>query len=88
MTVISECVCLQVVFVSCIPHNSRRDWSIYFDFVALPINNITLHFLMLLVCFHFIVRQQQKLSSLFTQKTMEVEPEKHEDGLDKDDSEA
>ena len=43
---------------------------------------------MLLVCFHFIVRQQQKLSSLFTQKTMEVEPEKHEDGLDKDDSEA
>ena len=43
---------------------------------------------MLLVCFHFIVRQQQKLSSLFTQKTMEVEPEKHEDKLDKDDSEA
>ena len=38
MTVISECVCLQVVFVSGIPHNSRRDWSIYFDFVALPIN--------------------------------------------------
>ena len=38
MTVISECVCLQVVFVSGISHNSRRDWSIYFDFVALPIN--------------------------------------------------
>ena len=38
MTVISECVCLQFVFVSGIPHNSRRDWSIYFDFVALPIN--------------------------------------------------
>ena len=43
---------------------------------------------MLLVCFHFIVKQQQKLRALSTQKTMEVEPEKHEDGLDKDDSEA
>ena len=88
MTVISECVCLQFVFVSGIPHNSRRDWSIYFDFVALQINYTSLILLMLLVCFHFIVRQQQKLSSLFTQKTMEVEPEKHEDRLDKDDSEA
>ena len=89
MTVISECVCLQVVFVSGIPHNSRRDWSIHFDFIALLINSRFI-LLMLLVCFHFIVKQQQKLSSLslFMQKTMEVEPEKHEDGLDKDDSEA
>ena len=55
---------------------------------SLLCRSITLHLLMLLVCFHFIVRQQQKLSSLFTQKTMEVEPEKHEDRLDKDDSEA
>ena len=39
MTVISECTCLRVVFVSGIPHNSRRDWSIYFNFVALPINS-------------------------------------------------
>ena len=86
MTVISECVCLQFVFVSGIPHNSRRDWSIYFDFVALPINYTS--FVDVVGRFHFIVRQQQKLSSLFTQKTMEVEPEKHEDRLDKDDSEA
>ena len=32
------------------------------------------------------MKQQQKLSSFFTQKRMAVEPEieKHEDGLDKD----
>ena len=40
---------------------------------------------MLLVCFRFIVKQKQKLRSLFTQKIMEVEPE---DRLDMDDSEA
>ena len=52
-------------------------------------DQLTFHLLMLLVCFHFIVKQQQKLSSLFTQKTIiEVEPGKHEDGLDKDHSEA
>ena len=51
-------------------------------------DQLTFHLLMLLVCFHFIVKQQQKLSSLFTQKAIEVEPEKHEDGLDKDHSEA
>ena len=50
-------------------------------------DQLTFHLLMLLVCLHFIVKQQQKLSSLFTQKTIEVGPEKHEDGLDKDGSE-
>jgi len=34
------------------------------------------------------MKQQQKLSSFFTQKRMAVEPEKHEDGLDKDGGEA
>ena len=39
MTVSSDCMCLRVVFVSGIPRNSRRDWSIHFDFFALPINS-------------------------------------------------
>ena len=34
------------------------------------------------------MKQQQKLSSFLTQKRMAVEPEKHEDGLDKDGGEA
>ena len=34
------------------------------------------------------MKQQQKLSSCFTQKRMVVEPEKHEDELDKDGGEA
>lgn len=42
-----------------------------------------------LVCsvfFHFIMKQ--KLSSFFYTEAMVVEPEKHEDGLDKDGSKA
>ena len=34
------------------------------------------------------MKQQQKLSSFFTQKRMTVEPEKHEDELDRDGGEA
>ena len=34
------------------------------------------------------MKQQQKLSLFFTLKKWAVEPEKHEDGLDKDGSEA
>lgn len=44
-----------------------------------------------LVCsvfFHFIIKQQQKLSSFFYTEAMVVEPGKHEDGLDKDGSKA
>ena len=44
-----------------------------------------------LVCpffFHFIMKRQQKLSSFFYTEAMVVEPEKHEDGLDKDGSKA
>ena len=39
-------------------------------------------------CFHFIMKQQQKLSSFFTQKRMGVQPQKHEDQPDKDGGEA
>ena len=41
-----------------------------------------------LFCCRFIIKQQQKLTSFFTLKKMTVEPEKHEDGLDKDGGEA
>ena len=34
------------------------------------------------------MKQPQKLSSFFTPKRMAVEPEKHEDGLDKDGGDA
>ena len=38
--------------------------------------------------FRFIMKRQRTLSSFFTPKRMPVEPEKHEDGLDKDGGEA
>ena len=80
-------VCAYNLFLCQAFHTIPGETGAYIS-TSLLCRSITLHLLMLLVCFHFIVRQQQKLSSLFTQKTMEVEPEKHEDKLDKDDSEA
>ena len=47
-----------------------------------------LHLLTFLFCFHFVIKQQQKLSSFFMLKKMAVEPEKHEDRLDEDGCEA
>ena len=47
-----------------------------------------LHLLTFLFCFHFFIKQQQKLTSFFTLKKTTVQPEKHEDRLDEDGGEA
>ena len=85
-----QTICVQVLFVSGIPHSSERHWSQYFDvlcaaYVDLPINSCFVYWLFFF-CLNFIkfMKQEQKLSLLFTQKRMTVEPENQEDGLDKD----
>lgn len=50
-------------------------------------DRFTLH-LLAFFCFHFIIKQQQKLSSFFAQKRTGVQPQKHEDQLNKDGGEA
>ena len=51
-------------------------------------DRFTLHLLTFLFCFHFFIKQQQKLTSFFMLKKMTVQAEKHEDRLDKDGGEA
>ena len=46
------------------------------------------HLQFVLSFFHFTMKRQQKLRSFFYAEAMVVEPEKHEDGLDKDGSKA
>ena len=75
--------------LSGIPPNSRKDWSVHFDFLhTLLCRSIHASFVDFLFCFHFFIKQQQKLTSFFTLKKMTVQAEKHEDRLDKDGGEA
>ena len=83
MTVISDWVLMSRFCVRHSRCNSERDWSIHFDYCA---DWFTLPLLALF--FYFTMKQQQNLSSFFTPKRMAGEPEKHEDGLDKDGNEA
>ena len=80
---------IRVVFGSGILRNSRRDWNVHFDLLHMFLRwLITLHLFLLFFCFCFIMKRQQKLSLFLTLKKLAVEPEKHEDGLDKDGGEA
>ena len=83
MTVTSDWVLMSRFCVRHSRCNSERDWSVHFDYCA---DWFMLVLLALFFC--FTMKQQQNLSSFFTPKRMAVEPEKHEDGLDKDGSEA
>ena len=83
MTVISDWVLMSRFCVRHSRCNSERDWSIHFDYCA---DWFTLPLLALF--FYFTMKRQQNLSSFFTPKRMAGEPEKHEDGLDKDGNEA
>ena len=75
----------RVVFGSGIPRNSSRSWSVISTFcIHCFADQFTLHLLTLFFSFCFITKQKQKLSSFFTPKRMAIQPEKHEDGLDKD----
>ena len=75
----------QVVFGSGIPRDSSRSWSVISTFcIHCFADQFTLHLLTLFFYFCFITKQKQKLSSFFTFKGMAIQPEKHEDGLDKE----
>ena len=61
-----QTTCLQVVFVF---HAISRDWSIHFDVLhKLLCWSIHALFVDFVLLFCFIIKQQQKLSSFFTQK--------------------
>ena len=63
-----------VLFVSGIPSNSERDWSLHFD----STDRFHLCLLTLFFCLCFLIKRQQKPSLFFTQKRMAVEPENQE----------
>ena len=75
--------------LSGIPPNSGETGAYISTFcIRCFANQFTLHLLTFLFCFHFNIEQQQKLTSFFTLKKIAVEPEKLEDRLDEDGSEA
>ena len=78
-------------FVSGVPSNSKRDWSLLQRFAYFRIryftDRLTLRLLTLFLCLRFIMKWQQKLSVFSKQKRMTVEPENQhteEDGLHED----
>ena len=80
-----------VHFVSGVPSNSKRDWSLLQLFAYFRIcyftDRLTLRLFTLFLCLRFIMKWQQKLSVFSKQKRMTVEPENQhteEDGLDED----
>lgn len=84
MTVISDWVLMSRFCVRHSRCNSERDWSVHFDYCA---DWFMLNVLLALF-FCFTMKRQQNLSSFFTLKRMAVEPDKYQDGLDKDANEA
>ena len=80
-----------VHFMSGVPSNSKRDWSLIQRFAYFRIryfnDRLTLRLLTLFLCLRFIMKWQQKLSVFSKQKRMTVEPENQhteEDGLNED----
>ena len=80
MTGISfQTMCIRVLFVSGIPPNSERDWSIHFNVLhTLLCQSIHVSF----VDFVFLSLFHYKMTTIFTQKRMTVELANQEDGLD------
>ena len=81
-----QTTCLWVHFVSGVPSNSKRDWSLLQRFAYFT-DRLRLRLLTLLLCLRFIMKWQQKLSVFSKQKRMTVEPENQhteEDGLHED----
>ena len=87
MTVISDFVCTCSFWVRCSMQFQKRQECTFWLSAHIALLIIYASFVdLLFFCFCFIVKGQQKLSSFFILlKKMAVEPEKHKDGLEKDD---
>ena len=75
--------CIQVDFRLDIPCNSRRDWSIHFNFLhTLLCWSIHTSFVDVVLLFSFHYERTAKTKLIFTRKKIAVESEKHKDELD------